>query len=88
MKKKTDWKLWNTVKKWSNCRRSQQLFSDIITNLKLPPYEDPATNAENIADLILKVIEKYKNHPNIKIINDKDKTNSVFTFYQVSLEEI
>ena len=76
------------MKKLSNCRRSQQLFSDIITNLKLPPYEDPTTNAENIADLVLKVIEKYKNHPNIKTVNDKYKTNSVFTFSQVSLEEI
>ena len=43
-------------------------FSDIITNLKLPPYEDPTTNAENITDLVLKAIEKYKNHPSIRII--------------------
>ena len=63
-------------------------FSDIITNLKLPPYDDPTTNAENIADPVLKAIEKYKNHPSIKIINDKYKTNSEFTFYQVSLEKI
>ena len=46
-------------------------FSDRITNLKLPPYEDPTTNAENIANPILKAIEKYKNHPSIRIINDK-----------------
>ena len=46
-------------------------FSDIITNLKLPPDEDPTTNAENIADPILKAIEKYKNHASIRIINDK-----------------
>ena len=58
-------------------------FSDRITNLKLPPYEDPTTNAENIADPVLKAIEKYKNHPSIRIIND-----SGFTFNQVSLEEI
>ena len=43
-------------------------FSDIITNLKLPPYEDPTTNAENITDPVLKAIEKYKNHPSIRII--------------------
>ena len=58
-------------------------FADRITNLKLPPYEDPTTNAENIADPVLKAIEKYKNHSSIRIIND-----SGFTFNQVSLEEI
>ena len=63
-------------------------FSDIITNLKLPPDEDPTTNAENIADPILKAIEKYKNHASIRIINDKQKTKSAFIFNQVSLEEI
>ena len=61
-------------------------FPDIITNLKLLPYEDPTTNPENIADPVLKAIEKYKNHVNIRIINDKCKTNSIFTFNQVSLE--
>ena len=65
------------------------IFSRIqITNLKLIPYEDPTTKAENIADTILKAIEKYKNHPNIRIIYDKYKTNSIFTFNEVSLEEI
>ena len=63
-------------------------FSDIITNLKLPSYEDPTTNVENIADPVLKAIEKYKNIPSIRMINNKYKTNSVFTFNQVSLEEI
>ena len=63
-------------------------FPDIITNLKLPPYEDPTTNAENIADPVLKALEKYKNHPSIRIINDKYRTNSVFTLNQVLLEEI
>ena len=61
---------------------------DIITNLKLPPYEDPTINAENIADPVLKTIEKYEDHPSIRIINDKYKTNSIFTFDQVSVEEI
>ena len=62
-------------------------FSDIITILKLPPY-DPTPNAEDIADPVLKAIEKYKNHLIIRIINDKYKTNSEFTFNQVSLEKI
>ena len=63
-------------------------FSDIRTNLKLPPYEDPTIDAVNITDPVLKAIEKYKNHRSIRIINDKYKTNSVFTFNQISLEEI
>ena len=63
-------------------------FPDIITNLKLPPYEDPTTNAENIADPVLKALEKYKNHPSIRIITGKYRTNSVFTLNQVLLEEI
>ena len=64
------------------------IFSDIITILKLPLYEDPTTNAENIADPVLEAIEKHRNQPSIRIINDKYKTKSVFTFNQVSLEEI
>ena len=63
-------------------------FSCIVTNLKLPSYEDPTINVENIADPVLKALKKYKNHPSIRITNDKYKTNSVFTFNQVSLEEI
>ena len=46
-------------------------FSDKITNLKLLPYQDPATNAENIADPVLKAIVKYRNHASIRIINEK-----------------
>ena len=61
-------------------------FSNIITSLKLPPQRGPTTNAENIADPVLKAIEKCKNHLGIRIINDKYKANSVFTFNQVSLE--
>ena len=46
-------------------------FSDIITNLIIPKYEDSTTQRENIDDLILKAIEKYKHHPTIQAITMK-----------------
>jgi len=64
-------------------------FSDIITNLKIPQYKDPTTNAENITDPVFKAIEKYKNHPSIKLIkNHYNNDNNLFSFHSVSLEEI
>ena len=44
-------------------------FADAIINLNIPQYEDPTSNTD---DPVLTAIEKYKNHPSIKLI----KTNS------------
>ena len=55
------------------------------------PYNSKSVDlnyAENIADPVLKAIEQCKNHPSVRIINNGYKTNSLFTFNQVSLEEI
>ena len=88
MKKKDGLKIVKYCKKMKQLPKISTTFFGYYNQSKTTPYEDPTTNAEYIADLVLKVIEKYKNHPNIKTINDKYKTNSAFTFYQVSLEEI
>ena len=43
-------------------------FSNVITNLNLPPYIDTLTNTENVKGLVLKAKIKFANHPNIKNI--------------------
>ena len=40
-------------------------------NLNLPQYEDPSVNSQQTEDLILWVIEQYKNHSSILAINAK-----------------
>ena len=38
-------------------------FSDVVTNLNLPQYDDPTVNVEDIEDPVARPVEKYKNHP-------------------------
>ena len=38
-------------------------FSDVVTNLNLPQYNDPTVNVEDIEDPVARPVEKYKNHP-------------------------
>ena len=41
-----------------------------------------------VNNLVLKAILKYRNHPSILIIKRKSKNKTVFTFFQITLEEI
>ena len=61
------------------------LFSSIITNLKIPEYTDSNFNYENITDLIIKVILKFRNHPSILTIGEvcKERCTSSFSFSEV-----
>ena len=53
-------------------------FSNVVSNLNIPPYEDPSVNPEQFEDPVLKANEKYKYHPSIKAIKEK-KLNKTFT---------
>ena len=46
-------------------------FTSAISNLNIPPFEDPSVEIDHIEDPILRMIEKYKNHPKIVAINEK-----------------
>ena len=55
-------------------------FSNIVTNLKIPEYADYDPIANNISDPILKVIIRYRNHPNILNIEEVCKKSHKFSF--------
>ena len=62
-------------------------FSNIVSNLNIPQYEDPSTNLENIVDPLEEIREKYKNHPSILAILNQNFNNS-FSFKSITKEEI
>ena len=64
-------------------------FSEVVTNLKLPQYHDPTVNVDDIEDPVARTVEKYKNHPSIRLIKENYRnTNNTFHFENVSVKEI
>ena len=64
-------------------------FADAIINLNIPQYEDPTSNNTNgIDDPVLRAIEKYKNHPSIKLIKTNSENNASFRFQEIQAIEI
>ena len=60
-------------------------FSEVATNLKFPQY----VNVEGIEDPVAGAVEKYKNHPSIRLIKENYRnTNNTFRFENVSVKEI
>ena len=45
-------------------------FSEVVTNLNLPQYHDPTVNVDDIEDPVARTVEKYKNHPSIRLIKE------------------
>ena len=66
------------------------LFSKIVTNLKIPAYVDRNSNLENVADPIIILILKYRDHPSILTLGEvcKEKFDSPFLFTGIDKEEI
>ena len=62
-------------------------FSNVVSNLNIPPYEDPSVNPDQLEDPVLKANEKYKYHPSIKAIKEKN-LNKTFTFQTMSRSDI
>lgn len=55
------WGWWDYI--WSkNVFNFCRLFSNIVSDLNVPLYEDPSVNFENIDD---KIREKHENHPSV-----------------------
>ena len=64
------------------------LFADAIINLNIPQYEDPTSNTIGIDGPVLRTIEKYKNHPSIKLIKTYSENNVSFRFQEIQATEI
>ena len=65
-------------------------FSNIVTNVKSPAYVDSKSSLENVADPIIKLILKYRDHPSILAIGEvcKEKSDSPFLFTGIDKKEI
>ena len=64
------------------------LFADAIINLNILQYEDPTSNTIGIDGPVLRTIEKYKNHPSIKLIKPYSENNVSFRFQEIQATEI
>ena len=64
-------------------------FSEVVTNLNLPQYHDPTVNVYDVEDPLARTVEKYKNHPSIRLIKENYRnTNNTFRFENVSVKDI
>ena len=45
-------------------------FTSDVSNI--PPFVDLSVEIDHIEDLILRIIEQYKNHPSVVAINEKN----------------
>ena len=62
-------------------------FSNVVSSLNIPPYKDPSVNLDQFEDPVLKANEKYKYHPSIKAIKERN-INKVFKFQSISRSDI
>ena len=57
-----------------------EFFVNIVPSLKISPKENYETDVGNDNEPILNYINKFKNHPNIKVIKPRKKEEQTFTF--------
>ena len=57
-----------------------EVVVNIVLSLKLLPKENYETEVGNDNEPILNYINKFKNHPNIKVIKPRKKEEQTFTF--------
>ena len=65
-----------------------EFFVNIVPSLKISPNENYDTDVGNDNEPILNYINKFKNHPSIKVIKSRKKEEQTFTFSYVSYEEV
>ena len=65
-----------------------EFFVNIVPSLKISPKENYKTDVGNENEPILNYIDKFKNHPSIKVIKSRKKEEQTFTFNYVSYEEV
>ena len=62
-------------------------FISAVSNLNIPRYVDSSITFDHIDHEILRVVEKYKNHPSVVAIKNKN-VNSQFSFRPITKSEI
>ena len=60
----------------------------MVSSLKVSLKENYETDVENDNEPILNYINKFKNHPSIKVIKSRKKEEQTFTLNYVSYEEV
>ena len=63
-------------------------FGYIVNNLNISQYSDFDPIIVNVKDSTLKAILKYKKHPSIPAIRTKCNRNGIFSFREVSFNEV
>ena len=58
-------------------------FADALINLNIPQYEDLTSNINGSDDPVSRAIEKYKNHPSIKLLKANSENNVSFCFQEI-----
>ena len=59
-----------------------EFFSDVVTNLNIPQINHIDQTPENISDLVIKDIVKYKAHLSITAIEESSKSNFNISFVE------
>ena len=79
----------NTVKNNKNSASVlNEFFSNIITTLEIPHYNEMKPVSHNIGDPLIKAIIKYRLHPSIMPIKENCHSDLSFSFSQVKRDEI
>ena len=62
-------------------------FANAVSSLNIPRYTDSSITLDHIDDEILRIVEKYKNHPSVVAIKNKN-FNSQFSSRTITKSEI
>ena len=65
-----------------------EFFVNIVSSLEILPKENYETDVGNDNEPILNYINKFKNHPSIKVIKSRKKEEQTFNFSHNSYEEV
>ena len=65
-----------------------EFFVNIVSSLEISPKENYETDVGNDNEPILNYINKFKNHPSIKVIKSRKKEEQTFNFSHNSYEEV
>ena len=62
-------------------------LTSAVLNLNIPPFVDPSVEVDHTEDPILRIIEKYKNHPSIVPINENNLAKQ-FSFNYIPKSDV
>ena len=65
-----------------------EFFVNIVPSLKISSKENYETDVGNDNEPILNYINKFKNHPSIKVIKSRKKEEQTFNFNYISYDEV